>query len=77
MTYCANKFYNVLMFLCLAILLIFIWEVEAKVCEYPLSRTWFEEGQCFKDLCNTKCKEMIASYGSCQEDACVCAIYCY
>jgi len=52
-------------------------EVEAKVCEWELSRTWFEEGQCFKDLCITKCKEgQVGHYGYCQEDVCICGVYC-
>ncbi|CAL5195480.1 unnamed protein product [Lathyrus oleraceus] len=73
MTFSANKFYTV--FLYLVILFIFTCEVEAILCGKPC-KTW--EGYCFNNLsCNAECRDKEqAIFGTCEHFECLCYFEC-
>ncbi|WJX91888.1 hypothetical protein P8452_73606 [Trifolium repens] len=64
MTSSASKFYTIFVFLCLALLLIFIWEVEAKICRIS-QNTKLTYG-CRPYSCHVDCiSREHADYGAC------------
>ncbi|CAJ2635103.1 unnamed protein product [Trifolium pratense] len=79
MTSSPSKFYMVFMFLCLIIiLLIFIYEVEAKQYCKELSQTW-KGGICLfsHKECNSVCvNSEHAKFGACLFPVCLCVYNC-
>ncbi|KAJ1409542.1 Knottin, scorpion toxin-like [Sesbania bispinosa] len=75
----APKFYNMFLFLCLALLLFSTWEVQAILCRRR-SQTW--SGPCLNTRgCNDQCIRVEqAVSGACHPDgfgvACFCVFNC-
>ncbi|KEH18157.1 putative defensin, plant [Medicago truncatula] len=76
MTSSASKFYTIFVFVCLALLLISICEVEAKVCQ-KRSKTW--SGPCLNTgNCKRQCVDVEnATFGACHRQGFGFACFCY
>ncbi|CAK8560146.1 unnamed protein product [Lathyrus sativus] len=76
MTSASSKFFTILMFICLALLLFSTSEVEAKVCQ-KRSKTW--SGFCANSgNCKRQCIDVeSATFGACHRQGIGLACFCY